>query len=110
MQAYNQREMSEDNLKTKIEELMLTSDELSALDNVSVRMVDGDFKSCNKEGTKRDSLINETQPITRTTSILFHPNSMIKIKVPENQRMNSVIDYVNVTLHEVLSENMNRWT
>lgn len=36
----------------KVEELMLTSDKLSALDNMSVRVVDGDFKSCNKRGQK----------------------------------------------------------
>lgn len=39
---------------------MLTSDKLSALDNMSMRMVNGDFKSCNKKnvkikGTKRDT-------------------------------------------------------
>lgn len=35
---------------TTEEERMLTSDELCALHHMSVRMVDGDFKSCNKNG------------------------------------------------------------
>lgn len=38
----------------KIEELMLTSDKLSALDNMSMRVVNGDFKSCDKKGRKRE--------------------------------------------------------
>lgn len=31
---------------------MLTSDKLSALDDMSMWMVNGDFKSCNKKGQR----------------------------------------------------------
>lgn len=57
---------------------MLTSDKLSALDNMSMRVVNGDFKSCNKKGQRERCLINETN--TCSTQISFHPISMIKIK------------------------------
>lgn len=47
---------------------MLTSDKLSALDNMSMRMVNGDFKSCKKNENKnkkrdkkRQVSINEMQ-------------------------------------------------
>lgn len=33
---------------------MLTSDKLGALDNMSMRMVNGNLKRCNEKGTKGD--------------------------------------------------------
>lgn len=41
---------------TREEDRALTSDQLGTLHNVSVRMVDGDFKSCNT----REGLINQS--------------------------------------------------
>lgn len=36
---------------------MLTSNELSALDDVSVRVVNGDLKSCKQEETQKENSI-----------------------------------------------------
>lgn len=38
---------------------MLTSDELSALDNVSMWVVDGDFKSCNERDRETEGNFHE---------------------------------------------------
>lgn len=43
--------------KSREEERTLTSDQLGALHNVSVRVVDGDFESCN---TREEGLINHS--------------------------------------------------
>lgn len=43
------------NLKIKLSKtikMMLTPDKLSAFDNMCMRMIDGDFKSCNRKRRK----------------------------------------------------------
>ncbi len=66
---------------------MLTSDKLSALDNMSVWMVNCDFESCNKEGHKeiwfhkkksKHPMHHISLNPMSTTTIIFH--SAVKIK------------------------------
>lgn len=66
---------------------MLTSDKLSALDNMSMWMVNGDFKSCNKKKGQKETSLDKWNAEVKLT--LMHRIDFIQ--VPENQKINIVI-------------------
>lgn len=68
MEMYHHQEI--DTKCSNTEELMLTSDELSALDNMSMWMVNGDFKSCHKKG-QRETWLSLIICTTHIHSISF---------------------------------------
>lgn len=91
----------------KIKELMLTSDKLSAFDNMGVWMVNGDFKSCKKKKRKkkgqqkRRRLVNQPQRsgfqykmdfITSSVGEIISTTAININREPEIQKMNIVLN------------------
>lgn len=59
---------------------MLTSDKLSALDNMSMWVVNGDFKGCNEGGEGRQNRFHE-QHNSSVQYIILQPDQFTEFKV-----------------------------
>lgn len=74
--------------------MILTSDELGALDNMSMWVVNGDFKSCNEGGRveTKGFISNRISKNTLESSILIYGN----LRVLSQSRFSSIVTEFSV--------------